>query len=206
MEIDFKFGKLIVDPDIYYRIVRDKNLVPRPYHKYKSLKGLAFLYRLLSCRIGNDSKYTFARMLMRPERNEVVDHINRNPLDNRRSNLRIVSPRQNSLNRMPNSSTGFIGVSTLMMRGKKRVCATFQTISKRMKFSIYDSPDGRIICAIVHDKYVIDAGDDEFAPLNFPILRNEPQRTKLMQMNVSEFRQNTLENLAEKLCIVSFVG
>ena len=39
-----------------------------------------------------------------------IDHANRNPLDNRRSNLRVVSHRDNNCNRKKSNSTGFLGV------------------------------------------------------------------------------------------------
>jgi len=198
-EIEYPFGTLIVDPDIYYRIEKDKSKVPRPYHKYKSIRGISFYTGLVSCRIGSDKKYTLARLLMQPGRNKVVDHINRNRLDNRRCNLRIVSPRQNSLNRTANSSTGYIGVSITMLRGKKRLRATFKPAGQRLAFSLYDEPSNRIICALVHDKFVIQSGDDEYAPLNFPIFRNKPFRKKLIAMDISEFRKNSLEFIAERL-------
>jgi len=157
----------------------------------------------LRCKINSSRKtYALARILLQPKEDQVVDHINRNPLDNRRCNLRIATVRQNTLNVIAKNNTGLIGVSSKLHRGKKQLRTAFRTANgKRLFFSIYDSPVNRIICAVVHDKFVIDAGDDEFAPLNFPILRNEPFRSKLLEMNVSEFRGNGLEFLAEKLGI-----
>ena len=197
-EINYPFGILIVDEDIYYRIVKDKT--KRPYCKFKTLKGINFLNKIVRCRIGDDKTYSLARLLMQPRRGELVDHIERNPLDNRRSKLRIVSPRQNSLNRTSNSSTGYIGVSLTNNRGQMRLRTTFQTKNKRLNFGMNDdSPLNRIVCAIVHDKFVIQAGDEEYAPLNFPILKNEPFKSELIKMDMSEFREESIKHFIKRL-------
>jgi len=68
-----------------------------------------------------------------------IDHINHNILDNRRFNIRICTPRQNSMNRKPdqNTSSKYKGVSWedsrnkwqahITIKGKKKHLGYFQT-------------------------------------------------------------------------------
>jgi hypothetical protein len=53
---------------------------------------------------GNPRKVYLHRALLNPGPDELVDHINRNSLDNRRSNLRIASRTVNNINRGKNKT------------------------------------------------------------------------------------------------------
>lgn len=64
------------------------------------------------------------RFLLKPREGELIDHINRDKLDNRRSNLRIVDAKTNVRNRgtNKNNTSGFRGV--IKFRGKWRAQIT----------------------------------------------------------------------------------
>jgi hypothetical protein len=61
----------------------------------------------------NNKKYqSLHRLILNPEKNKVVDHINRNILDNRKNNLRICSQSENARNKgiCSDNSSGVTGV------------------------------------------------------------------------------------------------
>jgi len=76
------------------------------------------------------------RCLLRPEKGKEVDHINGNPLDNRRSNLRICSRRENVINSKPQKNkiySKFKGVTfSKTEKRRKRWVAACELNGKRV--------------------------------------------------------------------------
>lgn len=60
----------------------------------------------------DNHKVRMHRFLLNPQKTEIVDHINRNRLDYRRCNMRIVTREENSINRslQSNNNSGISGV------------------------------------------------------------------------------------------------
>lgn len=81
-----------------------------------------------------DKKFFYLhRSIMRNPKGVNVDHINRNGLDNRKSNLRIATKSQNGCNRGPDSdnTTGYKGV--IFHKGKWRKKRFIAQITKDKK-------------------------------------------------------------------------
>lgn len=79
-----------------------------------------------------------------------VDHVNRDTLDNRRGNLRVVTHEQNMHNRKPpKNKTGFVNVA-LMENGKYR--ARISEGNKRKHLGCFASAEE---AALAVDEYVI---------------------------------------------------
>jgi hypothetical protein len=76
------------------------------------------------CVYARNSNYKYKllylhRFIMNPPKGKQVDHINRNTMDCRRYNLRIVEPWQNSVNRKAVNTTGYRGVYCDKRKNKK---------------------------------------------------------------------------------------
>ena len=84
------------------------------------------------------------RLIMNPPDNMVIDHINHNPLDNRKENLRICTQQQNSMNKSKciNNTSGITGVYFDKRRNK---WMTYITYNNRRIFLGYFNTKGDAI-------------------------------------------------------------
>jgi hypothetical protein len=186
-------GRIIkIDPDIYrkiFNIHRDP-----PNRKYNG--------GITSVRIYSDGcpviafgrkpsrSIPLARFVMNAQKGQIVDHKNRNPLDNRRCNLRFVTKRQNNLNKKCNNGTGFFGVF-IKHPGKRASYCTGRFLpadGKELRFQLPDSPQNRVIAAFARDRFVLQAGEEDYAPLNFPCWKFEPFRSILLQEDLKKYK------------------
>jgi len=186
-------GRIVkVDPDIYYKI-RNPGHEP-PYRKYNDgiiEMRLSDGYPIIVCGKEKPEKYVLlSRFVMNAKKGEIVDHTFGDPLDNRRKYLRIVTPRQNALNRKTKNSTGFFGVTISRSRGRTYCVGRFQISNGRApSFCLPDNPHNRIIAAFAHDKLVLQQGEEEYAPLNFPCFKYEPFRTFLLTEDLRKYKK-----------------
>ena len=183
-----------VDPDIYYQIF---NIRPsRPRRKYVGdIIGLRFsgtgnLYPAILIGANPARLISLSRFITNPPLGSVVDHINGDRLDNRRENLRIANHRQNALNVKTKNSTGFAGVCVCRRKnGRTYVKSQFNDRnSKNYCFYASDCPEHRILAAYAHGKFVLQSGDEEYAPLNFDNFKYEPFRSFLLDIDLNQFK------------------
>lgn len=87
-------------------------------YRWHVIGGRTTSSRYAATRINGGKKTLMHRLLLSPKEGQVVDHINGNGLDNRRSNLRVCTPSQNMCNRRnrPKSKHGVRGVK---LKGKR---------------------------------------------------------------------------------------
>ncbi len=106
------------------------------------------------------------RLLMSPQKGEIVDHKNQNKLDNRRNNLRITTRNGNARNSKfrSHNTSGFRGVHFCKQTGRWR--AEIRINGKGLKLGRYDraieAAYAYDFAAIIHHR--------EFAVLNFPTI------------------------------------
>lgn len=106
------------------------------------------------------------RFLINPPDDMYVDHINGNPLDNRKENLRIVTPKQNSKNRTSNTGKiPYIGVKYAgSPHGLKKYVAAITPDKVRITLGYYYTAEEAALARDLAAKELW----GEHAGLNFP--------------------------------------
>jgi hypothetical protein len=97
----------------------------------------------------------------------ILDHINRNRVDNRLENLRLATLSNNAMNRGPSSrnTSGYKGVCVNAKRGRvtAQICIDKYYLNL---LDLYDTPENRVRCAKAYDEAAL-YHYGEFAYLNF---------------------------------------
>lgn len=108
---------------------------------------------------------SIARELLNAPSGFEVDHINRDRLDNRRCNLRLVTKQQNQMNRSKLSGTTSRFIGVYIHRGRKKMWDSRITIGGRIIWlgSYYDETEA----ALAYDN-MAKKMKGEYANLNFP--------------------------------------
>jgi hypothetical protein len=152
----------IVDPNDYYEL--DKYI----WYGVVCKNGRFSHVIYFAPKNANTAPICMHRKLTNPPSDLIVDHINNNPLDNRRSNLRAITKTQNSYNMSPkkNCSSKYKGVYKIS--GKQRPWRAH--ISYKRKRISLGTFENEIDAAKAYDeaakKYY-----REYAYLNFPDIK-----------------------------------
>lgn len=79
---------------------------------------------------GQQKRELLHRRILCAQPGQIVDHIDGDPMNNRRSNLRLCTPAENAANKHPafHSATGFVGVYARGARFEARVSLNGQRI------------------------------------------------------------------------------
>lgn len=115
---------------------------------------------------GSDNNwYMLGRIILGAGPGQYVDHVNHNPLDNRRANLRLCSYEQNCWNTRPIGSSGYKGVCrTVTKTGSVRWRSQIQARGTLYRLGVYGTAEE---AAKAYDEGA-KRYHGEFAFLNFP--------------------------------------
>lgn len=93
-----------------FALVDDEDFEELNKYKWSTLKHTHTYY---ACRVYKKYMILMHRVVLKAKKGEICDHINRNGLNNTRSNLRIATRRQNAINSKINArnTSGHTGVS-----------------------------------------------------------------------------------------------
>ena len=159
----------MIDDDEYDKVIKHK------WHAAKHKQEFYAATVLKACGGWVKRTYLHHFILEFCEPGMFVDHIDNNPLNNQKSNLRVCTPRENSSNRRSSrkSHSKYLGVSYCHYKKKSKingvqVLAYYQVmIGTTFLGRFPDTPDGEIAAAKTYDKAAKERFG-EFANLNFP--------------------------------------
>lgn len=143
-----KYGTKIVllDDDDYDRIIKEKYSLSVTWDK--TIKNF---YVAFTKKPENSNSRLLHRYLLNPPKGMTIDHINRNPLDNRRCNLRICTQFENNQNQKHNTS-GKVGVS--YSKQDKGYVAYIRVNRKQIRLGFFKTLNEAIECRIkAEEKY-----------------------------------------------------
>jgi hypothetical protein len=126
--------------------------------------------RPYACRYAGNKRIYMHREITACPVGMVVDHINGNTLDNRRSNLRVCTQKLNMQNCVPWSRSGYRGVSLIKNTKRYRVRIT-DLDGDELNLGSYTDVK---YAAMVYDAAALMLYGD-YAWLNFPIIRKETE-------------------------------
>jgi hypothetical protein len=152
----------IVDPDDYDRLSK---------HKWCATKNGQTFY---ACRASRGKKIFMHHEIMKPPKGLQVDHIDRNALNNRKTNLRPCTKAQNNRNTGPrrNSSSKYKGV--FWDKCCRKWCARIRPNRKTIYLGLFTD---EIEAALAYDRKA-EQFFAEFAYLNFPQLKDFRKHAK----------------------------
>lgn len=115
--------------------------------KYKwYCSSMGYAQRTIKFR-GKRKEILLHRFIMTAKKGTEIDHINRNPLDNRRSNLRFCTRSENNHNRglNKNNKSGFKGIYWHKGAGKwlAQICLDYQRLNIGLFENINDAYNAR---------------------------------------------------------------
>jgi hypothetical protein len=91
-----------------------------------------------ACRVKDYKKILMHRQILAAGADQLVDHANRNSLDNRRSNIRIATHSQNMVNKpLPKNKWGFPGIAPHRRKWK----AQMKVSGKRVTIGLFASKE-----------------------------------------------------------------
>lgn len=186
----YKNLDIIVDEDVYKWAQGLKWYCRQPSH-YIVSQRLDGQYRLIH------------RLIMNPNKNQQVDHINGNPLDNRRINLRICTPQQNIHNSKPHRKyRRYVGTTCNKDSTVKKPWRGHISIGTDIMFlGSYETEEE---AALARDTAAIQL-HGEFAKLNFPNVWNsaEQEVISLLKEKIAIAKQDIVNDNLRRLGINS---